>query len=202
MTVDPQTNDPREVYHHLVHAIVPRPIGWISTRSTAGVDNVAPYSFFNAVCARPAAVMFSGTVGRGGDDKDTVRNVRDTGVFAVNLVSEDLAEAMNATSAGVPPDESEFDHARLDKRPAELIDVPLVAAAKVTMECRLMQFVKIGEGPMSCTITIGEVVRMTVAEAVLGEDGYADSTKLAAVGRMGGLSYVRTRDVFDLDRPR
>ncbi|MEL7239088.1 MAG: flavin reductase family protein [Planctomycetota bacterium] len=201
MTIEPADANPIEVYRHLVHTVVPRPIGWISSRGTSGVDNLAPYSFFNAVCAKPAAVMFASTTTRDGKDKDSLRNVRETGEFVVNIVSEDVAEMMNKSAASLPYGESEFDHAGIEKEEAKTVACSRVKAAHVHFECTLHETVQIGEGPMSTVMVIGLVRRMDIADHLLGENGYVDPHKLAAVGRMGGNSYCRASDIFDLDRP-
>ena len=201
MLITPGQDDPVLVYRHLVNAVVPRPIGWISTRSTAGVDNVAPYSFFQAVSAKPAAVMFSSSQPRDGRVKDTLTNVRETGVFCVNIVSRHLSVQMNQTAAMIEAGESEFELAGLESEPAKTIEVPRVKAARVHLECRFHQEVQLGEGPMSSTVVFGLIELMEIHDSLLGEDGFIDPKELNAIGRMGGNSYCRADDVFELDRP-
>lgn len=179
-------------YRLLAGSVIPRPIAWVSTRGEAG-ENLAPYSFFNVVSVAPPVVMFA-PVGTGDDLKDTPRNILDTEEFVVNVVTMELAEAMNATSATV--EESEFDHAGLERAESVRVDVPRVADAKVAFECELYDFVEIGRSAM----VLGEVVYAHVAEDAT-TNGKVDVTKLDAVGRLSGSYYASTRDRFSMERP-
>ncbi len=179
-------------YRLLAASVVPRPIAWVSTRGEDG-ENLAPYSFFNVVSVDPPVVMFA-PVGTGDDLKDTPRNVLDAEEFVVNVVTMELAEAMNATSATV--EGSEFEHADLDRAESVRIDAPRVADAKVAFECELYDFVEIGRSAM----VLGEVVYAHVADdATIG--GKVDVTKLDTVGRLSGSYYASTRDRFTMERP-
>ena len=197
---DPADHDDVEIYKLLIGLVVPRPIGWIGSVSAAGVRNLAPFSFFNAVAASPPTVLFS-TIRASGARKDTLSNVEETGVFTVNVVTEETAEAMNLTSGSYDPSVDEFELAGLTAVAGTVVDAPFVAEAKANLECRLSQIVPIGtDGPMAASIVIGEVVRVHVDGAIL--DGTRiDQEALRAVGRMGGPTYTRTRDQFSLDRP-
>nr|WP_245800555.1 flavin reductase family protein [Natrinema saccharevitans] len=128
------TDHDGSLYRILSSAVVPRPIAWVSTTDGDGVDNLAPYSFFTVASVDPPVLLFAPVDGADGF-KDTPRNARDTGEFVVNLVTEDLAEAMNETSATLPAAESEFDHAGLERAASSAVDVPRVAGAKVAFEC-------------------------------------------------------------------
>lgn len=180
-------------YRLLAGSIVPRPIAWVSTRSEAGMDNLAPYSFSNVVSTDPPVVMFAPS-GTGKDLKDSARNALDTEEFVFNVVTMDLAEAMNATSATI--EESEFDHADLDRAESTWIDAPRVAEAAVAFECELYESVEIG----ASTMVLGEVVHAHVDDAVT-TDGKMDVTKLDAVGRLSGSHYATTRERFRMERP-
>ncbi|WP_129116783.1 flavin reductase family protein [Halegenticoccus tardaugens] len=182
-------------YRLLAGAVVPRPIAWVSSRSAAGVDNLAPYSFFNVVAVDPPVLMFA-PVGTGGDLKDTPRNVLDTGEFVVNVVTADLAERMNETSASLPSGESEFDRADLAKAEAEWVNAARVADAKISFECRLYDSIEVG----GSTMILGEVVYAHVDDEVT-TGGKLDVTKLDAVGRLSGSHYATTRDRFAMERP-
>ena len=202
MTVDPADVEAKTFYQHLVRAVVPRPIGWVGTRSRDGVDNVAPYSFFNAVCARPPVLMFCGSRDRDGKQKDSVTHATDTGEFVVNVVPRRLAERMNETSRSLGRGESEFGAAGLTVAESVRVKAPRVAEADVAFECAVHDAIEVGDGgPMSTTLVLGRVLLMHAADGVLGEDGQIDPAKLDAVGRLGGESYCTTRDRFDLPRP-
>jgi flavin reductase (DIM6/NTAB) family NADH-FMN oxidoreductase RutF len=181
-------------YRLLSTAVTPRPIGWISTTSTEGVDNLAPYSFFNVVAVDPPVVMFA-PVGSG-ELKDTPRNVRETEQFVVNTVTRELVEQMNATSATLGPGESEFDAVEIDRADSVLVDPPRVAAAKVAFECDLYDWIEVG----GSVLILGEVVHAHVDDSALTE-GKLDIEKLDTVGRLAGSQYASTADRFAFDRP-
>ena len=181
-------------YRLLSTAVTPRPIGWISTTSEAGVDNLAPYSFFNVVAVDPPVVMFA-PVGSS-DLKDTPRNVRETEQFVVNVVTRDLVEQMNATSATLGPEKSEFDHVGIERAESVVVDPPRVAAAKIAFECELREWIEVG----GSVLILGEVVHAHVDEGVLTE-GNVDIDKLDTVGRLAGSQYASTAERFSLDRP-
>jgi flavin reductase (DIM6/NTAB) family NADH-FMN oxidoreductase RutF len=183
------------LYRILSSAVVPRPIAWVSTRSEAGVDNLAPYSFFTVASVDPPIVLFAPVDGAEGL-KDTPRNARDTGEFVVNIVTEDLAEAMNETSATLPAGESEFDHADLERAESVAVAPPRVADAPIAFECTLHDLVDVG----GSTLVLGEVRHVHLDESVT-TDGKIDVDDVEAVGRLAGSVYARTTDRFSLERP-
>ncbi|WP_408959049.1 flavin reductase family protein [Natrinema sp. 74] len=183
------------LYRLLSSAVVPRPIAWVSTRCEDGVDNLAPYSFFTVASVAPPVLLFAPVDGTDGL-KDTPRNARDTGEFVVNLVTEDLAEAMNETSATLPAGESEFDRAGLERADSVAVDPPRVAGSKVAFECSLHDLIDVG----GSTLVLGEVRHVHVDESVT-TDGKIDVDEIEAVGRLAGSQYVRTDDRFSLERP-
>ncbi|WP_327051360.1 flavin reductase family protein [Halomicrococcus gelatinilyticus] len=190
--------DPEEVgslYRTLAGAVVPRPVAWVSTRSPAGVDNLAPYSFFTVASVAPPVLLFAPVDGPDGL-KDTPRNVRETEAFVVNVVTEPQSTAMNATSATLPAGESEFDHADVERAEATVVDAPRVADAPVAFECSLYDLLSVG----SSTLVLGEVERVHVDDDVT-TDGRLDVTKLDAVGRLAGNQYARTDGRFSMERP-
>ena len=191
--------DAIDAYKLLSGLVVPRPIGWIGTRSPEGVNNLAPYSFFNAVAASPPTVMFAPT-GQPHARKDTLANVRETDVFTVNIVTYDLTEAMNSTSGTYPDDVDEFEVAGLTVREAEAVDAPIVAEAPASFECRVSQIVEIGGPPMGSSVVFGEVLAFNVTERIL--DGTRiDQVGLDPVGRHVGNMYSRARELFEIVRP-
>jgi flavin reductase (DIM6/NTAB) family NADH-FMN oxidoreductase RutF len=191
----------REAYSWLIGTITPRPIAWVSTVSTAGRTNLAPFSFFNAVCAHPPTLMFSPVNHPDGRQKDTVRNIEAVPEFVVSLVPFALAEQMSATSAALPPDESEFERCVVVAAPSTRVRPPRVAAAPVAFECALDRIVTLGEGPLAANVIFGRILLAHVSDAVLGPDGRPDPAKLDLVGRLGGDRYARTREVFTIPRP-
>lgn len=202
MTIDPGQHDPRQVYKLMIGAIVPRPIAFVSTVSKEGVRNLAPFSFFMGVCADPPIVAFSTTLKPGGDrKKDTLRNVEDTGEFVVNVVTESIAEAMNACSGEYPPDVDEFAVSGLTPVASDLVRAPRVKESPVNMECRLHQVIRVGGEILGASLVLGQVVRFHLDDSI-GEDFKVDPDKLRAIGRMGGMGYTRTRDRFELMRPK
>lgn len=179
--------------HNPFTAIVaPRPIGWIATRCATG-DNLAPYSFFNAVAYDPPQVMFAST-GR----KDSLANIESVGVFAVNIVGYALRDAMNVTSGSYPPGSDEFALAGLDKAECQTIDCPRVAAAPATLECRLTEVVTLkGKGNF---LILGEVTGIHISDDCLSA-GRFDVTRYQPLARGGYKDYSVVREVFEMTRP-
>lgn len=187
--------------HNPFNAIVtPRPIGWISTRSREGIDNLAPYSFFNAVAYVPPQVMFSSTSTKPDQKgtKDSVANIRDTGVFCVNIVAYAARDAMNATSEMLPSGVDEFAHAGLQKAQAREIDCPYVRDAPAVLECVARQILPL-EGAHN-TMVIAEVVGVHMRDETI-IDGRFDITRYRPLARMGYRDYAVVTEVFELARP-
>jgi len=191
-----------DIYKLMIGMVVPRPIAFVSSLDEQGVRNLAPFSYFMACSADPPVVCFVSSFRKGeAPTKDTLRNVVATKEFVVNIVSEEFADKMNLTSAEVPPEIDEFDISGLTPVASELVKPPRVGESHAQMECRLRQLLPIGEAPGGGTIVFGDVLRFHVDEAVV--NGYKiDPDKLRAIGRMGGPTYVRTRDRFDMTRPK
>lgn len=199
MIIDPSTIPAQTMYRVLIGSVVPRPIAFVSTISAAGVLNLAPFSFFNAFCADPPVVGF-GPVWRM-PAKDTITNIRATREFVVNVVSEEIAEAMNACSAEYPPDVDEFQQSNLTPIPSAVVKPPRVKESKINMECALLQIVDFSEKPQGGSLVLGQIVRMHVDDDLIDESYKIDADKLRAIGRMGGPEYTRTRDRFAMLRP-
>ncbi len=165
--------------------VAPRPIGWISSRSPSGVNNLAPYSFFNAFCDTPPIVGFACA----SDRRDTLHNVGRTGEFVFNVVTRSLAEKMNATSATVPPEVDEFALAGLTPAPSRLIGAPRVAESPVSFECRRTDILqlKAADGTFApAWLVLGEVVAVHIDKALL-RDGVYDTAAAEHLARAGGL---------------
>lgn len=194
---------PDKLVHKLLYAAVtPRPIAWVSTVDEAGRANLAPYSFFNAVCSYPPTVLFCPGYRAVPHPKDTLANARATGEFVVNFVTEATAEAMNITAQEVAPDVSEFELAGLTAAPSVVVRAPRVAESPVQFECKVQQIVPVHEHPGGGYVVIGTVVVMHVDDRIYNaERGYIDFDAYDVVGRMAGDGYTRTRDRFDLVRP-
>ncbi|MFQ3235239.1 MAG: flavin reductase (DIM6/NTAB) family NADH-FMN oxidoreductase RutF [Paraglaciecola sp.] len=181
--------------------VAPRPIGWISSQDEDGNLNLAPYSFFNAFNYHPPIVGFS-SIGY----KDSVRNIEKTGEFCWNLVTKPLAQAMNKTSAGAPPDINEFVLAGLETKASTIVSVPHVAASPVTFECRLSQIIQLtgaNKKPLDTWMVFGEVVGVHIANAYL-EDGIYHTGAAQPVLRGGGAAdYFTVDDAqrFTMNRP-
>jgi flavin reductase (DIM6/NTAB) family NADH-FMN oxidoreductase RutF len=199
MLFDPRSLPTRDVYRFLISAVVPRPIAFVSTMSPAGVLNLAPFSFFNAFCADPPVVGFC-PVWRN-PAKDTITNVRATREFVVNIVGEDIAEAMNVCSAEFAPDVDEFQQAKLTPVPSLVVKPPRVKESRINMECSLLQVIDFSEKPHGGSLVLGQVVRMHVDDEIIDAGYKIDADKLRAIGRMGGPEYARTRDRFAMIRP-
>lgn len=189
--------------HDPFNAIVgPRPIGWISTLSQAGVPNLAPYSFFNAFNYVPPIVGFA-SIG----EKDTLRNVQASGEFVWNLATAPLAEAMNITCTAVAPEVDEFALAGLTPAPSRLVQAPRVAESPVAFECRVTQVVQLqnisGEA-VPTWLVLGEVVGVHIAQASL-RDGVYDTAGAGHILRGGGPAdyfSVGPEQLFRMFRPR
>ncbi len=187
--------------HNPFNAVVsPRPIGWISTRGKDGVDNLAPYSFFNAVANTPPQVMFASTGAKPDRDggKDSLSNIRDTGAFCVNIVSYDMRDAMNATSGSHPAGTDEFLHAGIAKAEATTIACSYVAQAPAVLECKVTQIVDL-LGDNSHAV-FGEVTGIHLREDCL-IDGIFDVTRFRPLSRLGYKDYATVSEVFSLTRP-
>jgi flavin reductase (DIM6/NTAB) family NADH-FMN oxidoreductase RutF len=202
LIIDPGEAGFQNVYKLLIGAIVPRPIAFVSTLSRKGIRNLAPFSFFTAVSANPPVICFSPTRRPGPDPyKDTMRNILETREFVVNVVSEEFAEKMNICSGEFPPEVDEFEASGLTAIASDLVKPPRVAESHVHMECKLYLTLEIGALPGSGSLVLGEVVRFHVDDMYF-DDFKIDPDKLKAIGRMGGTSYTRTRDRFDMVRPK
>jgi flavin reductase (DIM6/NTAB) family NADH-FMN oxidoreductase RutF len=197
MELDPATLSPREAYQLLITSIVPRPIAFVSTINPQGLTNAAPFSFFTALNARPALLAFS-VISPGGVEKDTLRNIRATRDFVINIVSEELADAMNTASGDFAEDVSEIELTRLTAMPSVKVKAPWIAESPVSMECRLTQIVEISDSFVS--IIMGEAVLFHIRDGIYS-GGRLDEMQVRAIGALGTNSYCRSDATFGLVRP-
>jgi flavin reductase (DIM6/NTAB) family NADH-FMN oxidoreductase RutF len=202
---NPAECQPRQIYKMMIGIIVPRPVALVSTIDKQGVANLAPFSFFCGVGSNPPTVLFCPSLRSGAsagtvEPKDTLRNVEETGEFVINVVSDAISAAANASSAEVPPEVDEFVLSGLTPIASVAVRPPRVAESPAQMECKLLQIIYTGHAPASGVIVLGEVLRFHLRENLV-EDFRVDPAGLDAVGRMAGNTWVRTRDRFELIRP-
>jgi flavin reductase (DIM6/NTAB) family NADH-FMN oxidoreductase RutF len=208
MIISPSDVPHSEIYGILLNSVAPRPIAWVSTVSASGRPNVAPFSFFNAVCVDPPLLAFAPGLRQpkepqssDGEAKDTLRNIRETKEFVVNIVTFELAEAMNLTSGEYDASVNEFEVAKLTPQPSRIVRPPRVAESPVSFECKLHQILDFSSRPTSSSLVIGQVVSIHMSDAHI-KDGKLDRNSLDLIGRMGGLQYTRTTQRFDMVRPK
>ncbi len=187
--------------HNPFKAIVaPRPIAWVSSRGADGADNLAPYSFFNAVADEPPQIMFASTGHKPdrGDTKDSVGNIRETGVFCVNIVGAELADQMNESSGPWPREVDEFTKAGLERAPCETVDCARVLRAPASLECQLVE-IKPLRGASNFMV-LGEVTGIHMRDDCL-RDGRFDLTRVQPLARLGYRDYAKVTELFELKRP-
>lgn len=195
--------EPAKKNHGLRHSplkaiVSPRPIGWISSVSSTGTVNLAPYSFFNMICETPPLLMFSSN-GR----KDTVANIEATGEFVCNLATLDLIEEVNLSSVPAGPDQSEFELVGIASAPSALVKPPRVAASPCALECVYVETIRPRDkSGQECSfhMVIGEVVGVYIADEAL-VDGRVDDAKLHVLARCGYLDYAPVDRLVERPRP-
>ncbi len=189
-----------DVYKLLASVILPRPIAWIVSKDEEGKINAAPYSFFNILGSNPPVIAVSFARAPDRDSKDSLYNIQQHHDFVVNLVPEELAEAMNTTATNAPRGTDETQLAGLQLAPGKMVDVPRIAASPVALECKFLQTINLGG---SSTIMLAEIVYVHVRTAVFEDVDrlHIDPAKMRLIGRMhGGGGYCTTRDIFTIDR--
>ena len=200
MEFDASTLAKRDLYKLMTGAIVPRPIAWVSSVDATGRSNLAPFSYFNAVSSDPPTLMFSGSAHTPKRRKDTVRNVEESGQFVVNIVTEELAEAMNRTSIAAPRGFDEFAYAGVTPAPSRVVAPPRVAESPIHFECELAHVWRVREGVDASSVVFGRIVHVHVEDHLL--DGTRiDSAALRPLGRLGGPNYAGLGEISTLDRP-
>ena len=198
MKIDFQEISPRERYKLLSSTVIPRPIALVSTRGIDGVDNAAPYSFFNVFSEDPPILILGLQNKDDGAPKDTARNILDTGEFVVNLIDRKMAEAMNNCAVDFPPEISEFDVTGLSRSPCELIDVSRINEAPVAFECRQSFTIKLNKNRDIC---LGEVIYMHIRDNII--DAKSKKIKIdnyEIVARLFADYYAGIEEPFSLER--
>jgi flavin reductase (DIM6/NTAB) family NADH-FMN oxidoreductase RutF len=191
---------PRECYKLLISTVTPRPIAWVVSQNTSGRVNAAPFSFFNAFSGDPPVIGFGAGSHEPGRPKDTRRNIRETGEFVVNLVSEEMAAAMNITAIEFEAEVNELAEAQLATVPSVHVKPPRIAGSPVSMECALLQIVELGPDN---GLVLGRVLAMHIHDEMVLDPAknYIDTPKLHLIGRMHGTGwYARTSDLFEMPR--
>lgn len=185
--------------------VVPRPIAWISSISASGHDNLAPFSFFNIVCEEPPMVMFSTTQSHHeGGEKDTLKNVEETGEFIVHLTTDALKDSMNLSSMALPRHVSEFDMAGLAYQPAARVKPKRLVDCPISMECQYYSSIQLPSSDAEKNINrmvIGTVLGIHVCASVIDEQGAIDITRVKPLARLGYQQYLRVTETFDMPRP-
>jgi flavin reductase (DIM6/NTAB) family NADH-FMN oxidoreductase RutF len=185
--------------------VAPRPIGWVSTIDRDGVVNLAPYSFFNAVSSDPPMVFYgaNGTHGADGGEKDSLRNVRETGEFVCNLVTWELRHQMNDSAAPAPHGVDEMEAVGLARLPSRLVKPPRVAASPAHMECKVHQLLELPADPRTGkhnVMVIGHVVAIHIDDAFI-VNGRFDTALAQPVARLGYMDYAVVKQAFEIKRP-
>jgi flavin reductase (DIM6/NTAB) family NADH-FMN oxidoreductase RutF len=185
--------------------VVPRPIGWVTTVNSKGVVNLAPYSFFNAVSSDPPMVFFgaNGAHAADGGEKDSLRNVRETGEFVCNLVTWELIHPMNDTATPAPHGVDEMQTMGIAQLPSRMVKPPRVAASPAHLECKLHQFLELPADPRSGkrnVMVIGHVVAIHIDDAFI-VDGRFDTARAQPVARLGYLDYAVVKEAYEIKRP-
>jgi len=188
---DPAEMGGRSFYRLLTSVVVPRPIAWVSTVSPDGVENLAPHSFFTIASVNPPVVSFTSL-----GEKDSLRNIRETGEFVISLAPEDMFEAVNATGTGFAADVSEFDAAGIAREASGTVRPPRVAGSPVALECRLHEIHPVGD----CFVVYGEITRAAISTETLDGDSHPRIEALRPLSRLGLNEWGTIGDVREITR--
>ena len=191
----PKDVEDRRIYRTLSTAIIPRPIGWISTCNSEDKDNLAPFSFFTVSCVDPPMIQFTHGTRADGSLKDTAHNIHEIEEFVHNVVTEETLELMHQSSITLPSDESEFDVYGIERAPSQIVSPPRVAASPVSFECTLHQTLELG----THTVFIGKIEFIHCDDSVTTANGELDIEKLDAVGRLTAGRYLLSDSVAEID---
>ncbi len=200
MILDPANLNNKDRYKLMIGAIVPRPIAWVSTMDKTGNLNLAPFSYFTAVCPDPMTLLFCPGWSSARDRwKDTLNNIQEVPEFVINITNEATKEGMNRSATEFEAHVDEFTWAGVTPAPSQNISVPRVAEAPVAFECKLQQIVVVKEGPGGGAAVFGEVLRIYVNDTVY-DNGYILPEQLQPIGRLAGTTYAHINDLFHMPR--
>ena len=198
MEINIAETEQKEITSFFYRILIPRPIAWVSTRSKAGIDNLAPFSFYGGVSANPPIVSL-GIGRRAGKHKDTSQNLIDTGECVIHLTSVELSEKVVQTSAELPPEDDEFEISGLEKVKSTDVKPPRLKDARVALEGKLYRHLEVGNGPGDMLLV--EIVRIHIDDDILDERGRPDPSKLDPLARLGGRQYASLTEAWEIIRP-
>ena len=188
-----------DMYKILIGSVAPRPIAWVGSRDANGINNLAPFSFYNVFSSKPPIAGFSTIPRPDGRKKDTLQNVEQGRCFTLSCVSHSLVRQMSKSAATLEPEEDEFSYSGVTPAEAAHINAPFVKEALLVFECTLFDIIRLGEGPGSGNLILGEIKHIHIEDTLYAE-GRIDFEKLDPVGRLAGNWYSTIRDKFELKR--
>lgn len=201
MECDFESMEVLAAYQLMVGLVTPRPIAWVTTLDRNGTVNLAPFSFFNLFGANPPVVGFSPSLRMNGTKKDTLLNIEHHGEFVIHGTTSELAEAVNTSSKELPYGESELELLAMSTIPSKRIATPRIEGAPYALECRLMQIIPLGNGPISGNLVLGQVLHAYVDERILDPQGLPDPKQMRSIARLGSNYWCHISDVFQQQRP-
>ena len=199
MIINPGKLNRKDRYKLMIGSVLPRPIAWVSTMDESGNLNLAPFSYFTAVCTEPMTLLFCPGILPNGEKKNTWRNIEKVPEFVVNICNEETAVALNLSATVLPYGQSEFEWAGVTPVPSKLIRVSRVAEAPISFECKLQRIVTISDQPGGGAAIFGEVQTIHIRDDIY-QDGYIDLEALRPIGRLAGAGYTRVNDIFEMQR--
>lgn len=201
LTFNPKDNTERENYKLLIGTVIPRPIAFITSKSQDGIVNAAPFSYFNIAATNPP--MLSVSIQRNNNaQKDSARNICQTGEFVIHIVDADNVVEVNKTAASLPPEKNEIDITNLELVESEAINVPAIKNAKARFECKLEKAIELGpEEKTTADFIIGRIERFHIDNQIY-KSGNINYNELQAVSRLAGHDYAKIGEVFSIPRPK
>ena len=200
MELNPEDTSSKDIYKLLIGAVLPRPIAWVSTIDISGNVNLAPFSFFTVASVNPPVLCFCPLLKPEAIKKDTLVNIEETGEFVINIVSANLGEKMNQTSAPYPTNVNEFGMTGLTAKPSTFVKPPRVEESLINFECKLHEIICFGSEPMAGSLVLGKICNIHVESSIYNMRRI-DGEALDAIGRLAGNMYVTTRGSFEMERP-